>query len=218
MLKELFNKRYNALFLKGLNDGMIVPFKNLPELYEEMSNTYINAFPVSMHIKYLRPVLPPGMCYDRSLYMFFSMKDSILVRGDLKMLEYNVDKESAGHGWVERGEYVYDPTYLCRFDKKLYYKMNKISNVTKTSMEEYLNLNNNRKFYENLKSKTIDDFKPNGRYRHETLDLFLIKGIADNSKDKQFKNDVYAYLNEIEYDSISKDLEERNSKILKQKN
>lgn len=218
MLKKLFFERYNYLFCCGLYDGKIVPFKNIPEIYEEMSHTYIHALPVSLHIKYMGPKVAPGRCYERSLYMFFSMKDAVLVRGDLKLLEYKIDKKTAGHGWVEIGNYVYDPTYLCRFEKELYYKMNKISNIKRITLDEYLLDEDNKKFYENLKQKTIDDFKPNGKYRFEIVDLAIAKGLADNSHDKAFKNEVYAYLNEIEYDSLEKDINDRLYRVRKQKN
>lgn len=54
---------------KGVEDGNILPFDE--EFYEKMSHTYISCLPVSIHMKYLKPIVGPGKCYDRSLYMFF---------------------------------------------------------------------------------------------------------------------------------------------------
>ena len=79
------------LLKKGISDKKIVPFNE--ELYKQMSHTYINGIPVSIHIKYLKPIIPPGKCYDRSLYMFFCFDKSILVRGENKDLELKEEKE-----------------------------------------------------------------------------------------------------------------------------
>ena len=38
-------------------------------------------------------------------------------------LEILHGNDHSGHGWIEIGNYVYDPTYLQKFDKNLYYEM-----------------------------------------------------------------------------------------------
>ena len=67
--KELYFYKMNLLIANGIYSKKIVPFDD--DFYEQLSHTFINGLPVSMQIKYLKPILPPGKCYDRSLYMFF---------------------------------------------------------------------------------------------------------------------------------------------------
>lgn len=93
--KGLYFSKMQLLLKKGVEDGNILPFDE--EFYEKMSNTYISCLPVSIHMKYLKPIVGPGKCYDRSLYMFFCFKDAVLVRGDNKDLELRYGKENAGH-------------------------------------------------------------------------------------------------------------------------
>ena len=96
-----------------------------------MSNTIIACFPVSFYIKHSNHMFAQGTCYDRSLYMFLALDDAILVRGNNKDLEYNYGKGDEGHGWVEVGNYVYDPSLMVKFDKDTYYALYRCSNVSK---------------------------------------------------------------------------------------
>ena len=73
------------LLNKGIADKKIIPFDD--EFYEKLNHTYISGLPVSIHIKYLKPIVGPSKCYDRSLYMFFCFDDALLVRADNKDLE-----------------------------------------------------------------------------------------------------------------------------------
>lgn len=110
--KNLYFTKIQILFDNGLRNGSIVPFDDT--FYEKLSNTYISCLPVSIHIKYLKPLTPPGRCYDRSLYMFFCFNDAILVRADNRDLELKFGLSNAGHGWIEIGDYVYDPSLLLK--------------------------------------------------------------------------------------------------------
>lgn len=195
--KGLYFSKMQILFKKGLEDGSIVPFDN--SFYERLSHTYISCIPVSMHIKYLKPTIGPGKCYDRSLYMFFCFDDALLVRGDNKDLELRYGKDNAGHGWIELGDYVYDPTLLLRFRKDVYYNLYCPTNVHKYSVEQYAK--ENKEFYDDIKHTTLDDYKPGGKKRMDLcLMIPLLKGIADNSNNEDFKRDVFYYLNSIQYD------------------
>ena len=198
---ELFFIKADCSYVKGLLDGKIVPFDD--SFYEQMSHTYTDSgIPVSMDIKYLRPTIPPGKCYDRSLNMFFCFDDALLVRGDLKALELKyASNGDAGHGWIEIGNNVYDPTHLMRFDKDLYYKMFGVSNVTKYNKEDYCQDQENKKYYDQIKNTTLADFQPNGRKRsHLLITIPLLKGIANNAKDPAFQKELDAYLTSINYD------------------
>lgn len=195
--KGLYFSKMQLLFNKGIQEGKITIFDE--DFYERMSHTYISCIPVSMHIKYLKPILPPGKCYDRSLYMFFCFDDALLVRGNNKDLELRCGKEDAGHGWIEIGDYVYDPSLLLRFEKDIYYKIYCPTNVHKYSKNDYIK--ENKEFYEEIKNTTLQDFQPNGRKRTDLCVIIpLLQGIADNSNDSEFKRDVCYYLASIQYD------------------
>lgn len=195
--KKLYFLKVQLLSSKGFQEGKIVPFDE--DFYSKMKDTLINNIPVSIHIKYLKPVIPPGKCYDRSLYMFFCFKDSLLVRGNNKNLEYNFGKENAKHGWIELDNYVYDPSLLLRFDKDLYYQIYSPTNITKISKNEYNNINNG--YYDEITSVNREDLKPGGKKRYElAVTIPLIKKIADMKDNEEFKNELEEYLSSICYD------------------
>lgn len=198
---ELYFRKMHLLYKKGIEDGSIVPFDE--DFYKKMSHTYISCLPVSIHIKYLKPIMGPGKCYDRSLYMFFCFKNAVLVRGDTKDLELKYGKESAGHGWIEIGDYCYDPSLLCKFKRDVYYRMYKPYNISKTTLEEYINYNKGccKQFYENIVNTKLEDFLPNGSKRLDLcMTIPLVQGIAENGKDENFKTELKDYLELIQYD------------------
>ena len=214
--KKLYFSKLKLLYSKGVAEGKIVPFDE--DFYRSMSNTYFASIPVSMHIKYLRPKTGPGKCYDRSLYMFFCFDDALLVRGDKLNLELMYGKENAGHGWIEIGDYVYDPTMLMRFDRDFYYKMFSPTNVSKVTKEEYESVNGS--FYDDIRSTTVSDFQPGGSKRLELCTTIpLIQGIADMSSDENFKKELDEYLSLIKYDgeAIYRDLVSECDSFVKQK-
>ncbi len=214
--KKLYFSKLQLLYSKGISEGKIVPFDE--SFYRSMSNTYFASIPVSMHIKYLRPKTGPGKCYDRSLYMFFCFDDALLVRGDKLNLELLYGKDNAGHGWIEIGDYVYDPTMLMRFDKDLYYKMFSPTNVSKATKEEYVSVNGS--FYDDIRSTTVSDFQPGGSKRLELCTTIpLVQGIADMSSDESFKKELDEYLSLIKYDgeAIYRDLVSECESFVKQK-
>ena len=105
-LKEkLYLNKIDSLISIGLEKGLIEPFDD--SFYEELNKTIISGIPVDIDIKYLKPVLPPGKCYDRSLKMFLAMEESLLVRGSIEYFRVFGDNSKDNHGWVERDNYVY---------------------------------------------------------------------------------------------------------------
>ena len=215
--KAFFLKR-DLLLRQGLSDGRIVFFDD--DFYEKLSHTYVSTLPVSIHIKYLKPTNPPGKCYDRSLYMFFSINDAVLVRGNQKEFEYRFGKQNDGHGWIEVGNYVYDPSSLLRFDKDLYYKIYGVNNVSKCNIKEYLEISkSNEEMYKMIKNTTIDDFKPNGKKRYElSMSIPLVMGIAQKSNNQEFIGELNSYLDLINYDEkdINNELNDIFEKKVKQ--
>lgn len=198
--KGLYFNRMLLLFKKGVGDDSIELFDET--FYEKMSHTYINCLPVSIRIKYLKPIVGPGKCYDRSLYMFLCFSNAVLVRGDNKVLELIHGKENAGHGWIEMDGYCYDPTLLLRFKKETYYKIYKPYNISKTTIEEFKNsCNSNKKFYEDVVNTKLSDFQPNGRKRIDLCVVIpLVQEIAKMRTDEDFKKELNEYLKSIQYD------------------
>ena len=196
--KELYFFRYQLLFDKGLKDGRIVPFDE--SFYKAMSNTFLNSVPISIHIKYLKPSSPPGQCYERSLYMFYCFNDALLVRGNNKNLELRYGNGNGGHGWIEIGDYVYDPTLLKRFDKDLYYQIYCPTHVCKYSKEDYVKLNGSS-YYDFIRSTKIEDYQIGGSRRDELgIGITQLLGFASLSDDENLKKEVNEYLSLIQYD------------------
>lgn len=194
---NLYFSKIDLLIRKGLAEGKIVPFDD--EFYKKMSSTYFGCIPISMHIKYLVPTGDLGKCYDRSLYMFFCFDDALLVRADNKDLMLRYGKDYAGHGWIEIGNYVYDPTIMARFDKDLYYKIYSPTNVNKTSKEDYIKINGS--YYDDVRNTKIEDFQIGGSKRTDLcVSIPLIMGIAEYSDNEDFKKELNEYLKLIQYD------------------
>lgn len=194
-------KETQLLFEKGLEDGSIIPFDD--EFYEKMSHTYIHGLPVSIDIKYFKPLDGElGKCYDRSLSMFLCFPNAVLVRGDRKDLELRYGKENAGHGWIEMDGYCYDPSLLLRFKKEIYYEIYKPYNVSKINVEKYKNsCEYNKQFYEDIVNTKLSDFQPKGRKRTDLgLMIPLVQGIAEMGTDIDFKKELNDYLQSIQYD------------------
>lgn len=132
---------------------------------------------------------------------FFGFDDAILVRGDNKDLELLYGKDNARHGWIEIGDYVYDPSTKKKYDKTLYYEMYKPYNVSKESKEEYCSYPENQKIYDDIQTTIIDDYRPNGRKRIELAVIIpVIKELAELLKNQEFINDLNEYLIQIQYD------------------
>ena len=196
--KSLYFNRMKLLLDKGIVDKKIIPFDDA--FYEKMNHIYIFGLPVSIHIKYLKPTLAPGKCYDRSLYMFFCFDDAVLVRGDNKDLELKYGRDDAGHGWIEIDDYVYDPSLMMRFDKKLYYDIHKPIKISKCNKDEYCSTKECQEFYFDIKNTTIDDFKPYGRKRLELfMTMPLVMQIAHNSNNPKFIEELNEFIKLIQY-------------------
>ena len=67
--QKLYLSKINKLYKVGLSKGLIKPFDE--ELYQELNKTIFLNIPVDLDIKYLKPEVRPGRCYDRSLAMLF---------------------------------------------------------------------------------------------------------------------------------------------------
>ncbi len=209
--KNLFFSRFNLLFQKGINDGKISEFDD--EIFDKMSNTYIACLPVSMRIKHSNHMFAQGTCYERSLYMFLALDDAYLVRGDDKVLEYKYGKGHEGHGWVEVGDVVYDPSLMLKFDKDTYYNLYGITNTKKCDKKTYLERHSD--FVEQHVSHDINDFRPGGKRRLELGVLIIqLRCLSEMLGDCEFTTDLNKYLESISYDE-KQICDERNKVIQK---
>lgn len=196
--KKLFFAKFHILAAKANQEGKIMEFDD--EIYEKMKNTIIACFPVSFYIKHSKHMFPIGTCYDRSLYMFLALDDAVLCRGNNKDLEYNYGKGHGGHGWVEVGEYVYDPSIMLKFDKETYYKMYGTTDITRIDKESYLREHSD--FVDSVVSTDFDEFRPGGKRRLDLGILVIqIRALARMIDDDEFKKDLASYLELIEYDA-----------------
>jgi len=133
--KKLYQKKFRLLWADGEEKGFILPFEK--EMYKALEDVvYAGTTPANMYLVHLKPIHPPMKCYDRSEVISMAFKDCHLVRGKLKLLELESGPDKAGHGWVEKGGWVYDPTYMMKFKRSLYYEMFGVSDVQKIHRNE----------------------------------------------------------------------------------
>ena len=161
--KKLYFIKFDILFNKALREGKITRFDE--EIFEKMSNTIIACLPVSLYIKYSNHLFAEGTCYDRSLHMFLALDEALLVRGDEKGLEYTYGKGHEGHGWIEIGDFVYDPSTMFKYDKDIYYLLYGCSNVSKIDKPSYLL--QHQDFVDANVSHDFSEFRPKGKRRLE---------------------------------------------------
>ena len=207
--KKLFFAKFKVLSAKASREGTIMEFDD--EIFEKMKNTIISCFPVSFYIKHSNNMFALGTCYDRSLYMFLALDDAVLVRGKNKDLEYNYGKGHGGHGWVEVGDYVYDPSIMLKFKKDVYYQLYGTSDLMKVDKETYLR--EHKDFVDLVVSNDFNEFKPGGKRRLE-LGILVIQvlAMADMINNPEVTKDLNEYLELIEYDA-DQIQQERNKAI-----
>ena len=208
--KKLYFKRLELLFNKAVNEGKITEFDQ--EIYDLMDGTIIACLPVSLYIKYSKYLFPEGTCYDRSLYMFLALDNAVLVRGNNKDLEVRYGKGHGGHGWIEIGDYVYDPSLMLKFDKATYYKIYGCSDVRKTDKATYEK--EHKEFIDDNVSKDFNDYKPGGSKRLQLGVLIMqVKALSTFIGDDNLTRELNEYLSFIEYDE--KQIQEEREKALR---
>ena len=128
------------------------------------------------------------------------MAKSYLVRGNLEYFRMFGDEEEINHGWVERDNLVFDPTWQCIFNKDYYYKMFNITKASKVNHKEYCDISKDHEdLFIKVKSTTRDTLKENGPDRYMLpVTIPLLMGLSDTNYN--FKNELEKYLEEINYD------------------
>ena len=210
--------RMNLLADFGVLTGAITPIDD--EFLNRLKDTYVTGIPVYFYIKYLRPLRGLGKCYDRSLYLFFALKEATLVRANVRPLELLHGKDGAGHGWIEMDGYVYDPTTLCRYTKDIYYKINKPKDITYTTAEDYCSNKENKDFYDSVTSTTLEDLKPYGKHRFDLSCIIpLVQSINEIEGNEEFAKEFDEYLESIEYDyeEIMHEMDEKLKEMVKKR-
>lgn len=190
--------RIKLLLVKGIEKGTIVPFDE--EAYEPLKHHYFNGMPVYFHIKYTRPSVR-GMCYDRASYMFPCYDDALFVTGEHKDLEILYGKGHAGHAWIEKDGYVYDPSDLKVYKKDLYYKIYKIKKVKKSNWAKYmLSSEANKKLYFDIKNSKKEDYMKDGPLRYSLLSVIpVVQAVAESEGNIELIEELNQYLESINY-------------------
>lgn len=195
--RKLYFNRVQLLFDKALKDGKISEFDE--DIYNKMEGSIIAGIPVPMFIRHSRYLFPEGTCYERSLYMFLALDDALLLRGDHKVLGFKYGKGHEGHGWIEIGDYVYDPSLMLKFDRDTYYEIYGVSNTASCDKKTYVEQHND--FFEEHVCHDIDEYKPGGKRRLELGALMIqLRCLSDMLGDERFTNDLNDYLEKVQYD------------------
>lgn len=198
---EMNTNRLVRIGADGLRSGKITDFNE--DFYAKMSHTFFQGIPISMIIKYFAPNenAREGKCFERSLLMFLCFDNALLVRGDSINIELTHGKGQGRHGWIEIGDDVYDPTTLWKYQKDLYYKMIKATNIEKMTYEEYTQQDERlQNLCAEVKSTTIADFQPNGRRRTQLLHRIPeIKTTPEYRNNPEFQKDLDDYLKLVQY-------------------
>lgn len=195
LLKALFLEWEHLLLKFGTVTGMVSTYED--EVYERLSHFYHSCTPLSIHIRYLKPIVRPGKCYDRSLLLSFAFKNPILVIADVKDLELEYGKEGAWHAFIESDGYVYDPTMLLKIKKSLYYMIRRPSNIQVMTKEKL----DAMPFIQGIKNTSIDDLRNSLEQRANLLTIVpIIQGIIEHSDNDSFKKEYNSFLEDINYD------------------
>lgn len=195
--KKLYFMKSSILFDKAFREGKITTFDD--GIFEKMNGTFIDCLPVSFYIKYSDYLFATGTCYQRSLYMFLALNDAILVRGDNKGLEYTYGEGHQGHGWIELGDYVYDPSTMLRFEKSVYYSLYGCHNTIKIDKQTYMS--QYKDFIGSTITEDVSEFRARGKRRLDAdLVVIQLKSLSLMLDNEQFTKDFNNYLSLIDYD------------------
>lgn len=175
--------RFNILYRFGYLTKKIEDFPS--ELWEKIDKYYYCGTPVSVLFQNGFNI---GKCFDRSYALTMAFDKCDLVRGALvKYGEIKEDKDDPEfvHGWVEDEKYVYDTTFMKRFDKKFYYKLfgTKVNFII--SSDEL----NNSDDYKKMKSTTKEEIE--NSIGLDSLNAWLMNEVLKTQEKKQKRDLSY---------------------------
>ena len=122
---------------KSCVKGNVLPFGD--EVYDKLREYYHGAIPANVYMKYLKPLINPGQCYERSMILSSAFDNAKMVRGDRidYIISFGIDH--AFHWWVEADGWCYCPTTLLKYKKEEYYKIFKPINIKEMTKDEIVN-------------------------------------------------------------------------------
>lgn len=209
--KQLMNIRINCLINKGLKEGKITHFSE--DIFNKMNNTIIGCLPASFYVKYYNYLFTQNNCFDKSLCMFLSLDDALLVSGSKHKIKDLYGKSGNGYDWVEVGNYVYDPFLMLKFEKETYYLIYECENISRVDKKTYLL--QYKDFADKYVTNDYDEFKPNGKRRLDLITLiFQIKISTQSYSDKEFIKELKKYLSLVEYNMDQANERKKFQKVL----
>ena len=124
---------FNYILNKYIKSGKIKKFDQ--EFYNQFEGMYYHGIPVYYYLEKMNM----GRCYDTSAILALAMgEESYVCRGDLNTMSSSYN-ERFGHGWVIKGDFVYDTTWQIICPITLYNKLFKPVKVSKRSYTQFFN-------------------------------------------------------------------------------
>ena len=199
--------RYKHLYKYGIRKNLINDFPK--ELWDKIENYYYCGNPVNV---LLQNGFNLGKCYDRAYALTMAFDKCDLIRGSLPKLGKinNVDYDlNFEHSWVEDDTYVYDTTFLKRFDKKFYYYLFGAQIDKRISSEEL----NDDDYYKKMKSTTKEDIEKDDGIL--ALNAYLLNAILEQQEKIQRKDLSYlkCQVPKIDMEEVTKKQNEKMKKI-----
>lgn len=156
-LKQRYNeRRIQKLIDMGIKLGLIEQYPK--ELMERLSQHFYCGTPVSV---LLTNNLNLKKCHDRAYALTMGFDDCRYITGWLPRLgKVNNDPNDPlfEHSWVEDGNYVYDTTFVARFNKR-FYRFIFGAKADKITTSEELNQD---EVYQIMKRTTKEDIENHG--------------------------------------------------------
>ena len=175
--KQFYNiMRIKLLYKLGIRIGLIQDYPK--ELWKEIEKHYYCGNPVSV---LLTNGFNLGKCHDRAYALTMAFDKCNLIRGCLPKCgkTYNVsydDDPDFEHSWVEDDQYVYDTTFIKRFNKKFYHYLFGSKADAVISSEEL----NNDDYYMKMKSTTKEDIENSLGF--DAANAFLVTSLLEQQE------------------------------------
>lgn len=177
------NIRYKLLYKFGIYKNLINDYPK--DLWDKLEKYFYCGNPVSV---LLQNGLNLGKCHDRAYALTMAFDKCDLIRGSLPRYGKinNVDYDpNFEHSWVEDDTYVYDTTFLKKFDKKFYYYIFGAQIDKRISSEEL----NNDDYYKKMKATTKEDIEKD--YGTLALNAYFLNAVLEQQEKIQKKDLSY---------------------------
>lgn len=172
--------RFKLLYGLGTKLGLIDEYSE--ELLKKTENNFYYGTPVSV---LLTNGLNLRKCHDRAYALTMAFDECNLIRGWLpkygKTMDDSYDPDFE-HSWVEDDKYVYDTTFLKRFNKRFYHYLFGTRTDAVISSEEL----NNDEEYKKMKDTTREDIE--NSVGLEAINAFMLNAILEQKEKKSGEN------------------------------